>query len=101
MKRLNIKNIPAERLSQRLFYVLVGLCVVVFGLFFTVGYDMPYIFNPELNAPIFTGVVIYAMYVLFLLALACAIWSAVKGLRASGKGESRSAGMLCRFIFLI
>ena len=40
-----------EKLSQRVFYVLVGLCVVVFGLFYVVGYDMPYVFNPELNAP--------------------------------------------------
>ena len=98
MRKINLHNIPAERLSQRVFYVLVGLCVVVFGLFFTVGYDMPYIFNPELNAPIFTGVVIYTMYVLFLLALACAIWSAVKGLRASGKGESRINNVPARAI---
>ena len=87
MKRLNIKNIPAERLSQRVFYVLVGLCVVVFGLFYMVGYDIPYVFNPDITAPMFTGVVLDTMYVLFLLALACAIWSAIKGFSVSGKND--------------
>ena len=87
MKRLNIKNIPAERLSQRVFYVLVGLCVVVFGLFYMVGYDIPYVFNPDITAPMFTGVVLDTMYVLFLLALACAIWSAIKGFSVSGKSD--------------
>lgn len=77
----------AEKLSQCVFYVLVGLCVVVFGLFYVVGYDMPYVFNPELNAPIFTGVVIGTMYLLFFLALACALWSTYRGFKASGKTD--------------
>jgi len=87
MRKLNLSNIPAERLSQRVFYVLVGLCVVVFGLFYVVGYDIPYIFNPDLNAPMFTGVVIDTMYVLLFLAVACTLWSAFKGVKAVGKSD--------------
>jgi len=49
MKKINLRSMHAEKLSQRVFYVLVGLCVVVFGLFYVVGYDMPYVFNPELQ----------------------------------------------------
>ena len=33
-------NKSSENISQRIFYLLIGLAVLVFGLFFLVGYDM-------------------------------------------------------------
>ena len=42
MKISNIKKWSTEKLSQSIFYVLVGFAVITFFLFFFVGYDMPF-----------------------------------------------------------
>ena len=39
-----------------------SLAVVVFALFFLVGYDMPFLENPDFNAPLFTDVLIILMW---------------------------------------
>lgn len=51
MKISNIKKWSTEKLSQSIFYVLVGFAVITFFLFFCVGYDMPFEENPDFNAP--------------------------------------------------
>ncbi len=48
-------NKSAENISQRIFYLLIGLAILVFGLFFLVGYDMPFDENPDFNAPAVYG----------------------------------------------
>lgn len=55
MKISNIKKWSTEKLSQSIFYVLVGFAVITFFLFFFVGYDMPFEENPDFNAPFFTN----------------------------------------------
>ena len=51
-------NKSAEKISQQVFYIMIGLAVLVFGLFFLVGYDLPFEENPDFNAPLFTDVLI-------------------------------------------
>ena len=58
MKLSNIHRWPAERLSQRILYVLIGMATVIFSLFYVIGYDHPYAINPNFNAPLFTDAVI-------------------------------------------
>ena len=60
------RNKSAEQISQQVFFILIGLAVVVFALFFLVGYDMPFLENPDFNAPLFTDVLIILMW-LFLI----------------------------------
>ena len=67
MKKLS--NLSAEKISQRTLYILISVAVVVFALFFFVGYDMPFIDNPDFNAPLFTDLLL-AVMVLFLLMTA-------------------------------
>lgn len=67
MKKLS--NLSAEKISQCTLYILISVAVVVFALFFFVGYDMPFIDNPDFNAPLFTDLLL-AVMVLFLLMTA-------------------------------
>lgn len=78
MKASNLKSWSAEQISRRIFYLLIGVAVVVFGLFFLVGYDMPFEENPDFNAPLFTNVLIVLMCLLLVVAviLAVASWAA-------------------------
>ena len=101
MKIKDIKGWQTERISQRVFYVLIGLAVLVFGLFFLVGYDMPFEENPDFTAPLFTDVLIVLMWLLLLMALGLSVYSIVKGYRLSVKEEKMSNGIPENKIFRI
>lgn len=81
--KLDFKSLPAEKLSQRLLYCLVAAIVAVFGLFYFVGYDMPYDENPDFNAPLFMGALIWFSLLLIVCAAVAALFSAVKAMRVS------------------
>ncbi len=78
---LNIGKMPTEKLSQRILYILVGVAVVVFALFFLVGYDMPFDGNPDFNAPLFTDVLIVLMMLMPILAIAMVAGGVVRRIR--------------------
>lgn len=72
-----LKKQKTERISTRILYALVGVAVVVFALFYIVGYNLPYIYDPSYNAPLFTDVVLWLLYAMTLVAIcvaACAVW---------------------------
>lgn len=93
-----------EKISQRVFYTFVGLIVVVLALFFLVGYDMPFMDNPDFNAPLFTDVLIILMWLMLLVAIALAIFSVVRGKRLDLKQEAVVNGVpegkIVRFTWL-
>ena len=48
--KLNVKGLshkPVAKISAIVFYALIGISVLLFALFRLVGFDMPYIENPE------------------------------------------------------
>lgn len=92
------KNKSAEQVSQRIFYILIVLAVLVFGLFFLVGYDMPFEENPDFNAPLFTDVLIVLMWLFLLGGIGLAIYSMWKDYRRS-KSEAVVNGVPVRRIF--
>ena len=71
-------NKSSENISQRIFYLLIGLAVLVFGLFFLVGYDMPFVENPDFNAPLFTDVLIVLMWLFLIGGVGLAVYSMIK-----------------------
>lgn len=93
MKMKDLKGWQTEKISQRVFYVLIGLSVLVFGLFFLVGYSMPFEENPDFNAPLFTDVLLVLMWLLLLLALGLSVYSIVKGYRLSVREEKMRNGI--------
>ena len=81
IKQMNIKNIKTGQISTRILYVLVGITVVVFALFYLIGYNMPYMFDPTYNAPLFTDVVLWLLYIMTFLAVSVAVCAVVRGYR--------------------
>ena len=88
MKFRNIKSLATEKISQRVFYLLIGLAVVIFGFFFLVGYDMPFDENPDFNAPFFTDVLIFLMWFLLVLTIGLAIVAVVRTYKMNVKSEA-------------
>lgn len=101
MKHLfEFRKKSAEQVSQRIFYILIALAVLVFGLFFLVGYDMPFEENPDFNAPLFTDVLIGLMWLFLVGGIGLAIYSMWKDYRGS-RSEAVVNGVLVRRIFRI
>ena len=94
------KNKSAEQVSQRIFYILIALAVLVFGLFFLVGYDMPFEENPDFNAPLFTDVLIGLMWLFLVGGIGLAIYSMWKDYSGS-RSEAVVNGVPVRRIFRI
>ena len=81
----------AETVSTRVLYALVGMAVVLFGLFYLVGFSLPYWADPVLNAPLFTGALVWFMLALTVLAIAIAVVSVVQSVRhASQRGVTNN-----------
>lgn len=81
---MNITKNPM-RLSRIILVVLVALTVVVFGLFWLVGFNMPFIDDPKFNAPLLTDVVIFFVYLMLFLAIAAIVLSMSGWARRMGK----------------
>ena len=80
-------KIDKKKLSSRVLYVLVGFIVVVFALFWLIGYDRPFDEDGNFNAPLFTDVLLVFMLILPAGACGVAVWSAIRSNKASGGGE--------------
>ena len=62
---------------------MIGLAVLVFGLFYLIGYDLPFDENPDFNAPLFTDVLIFLMWLFLIGGVGLAVYSMVKDYRSS------------------
>ena len=58
-----------SRLSHAVLVVLVAITVVVFGAFWLVGFNMPFMDDPQFNAPLLTDLVIVFVYIMLFLAV--------------------------------
>ena len=64
MDRFNFQTLrkkPTEWLTQRVLYGLIGIAVVVFALFYLVGYHQPFEENADFNAPLYTNLLLLLM----------------------------------------
>ena len=98
--KLMAKHKSAEQISQQVFFILIGLAVLVFGLFFLVGYDMPFEENPDFNAPLFTDVLIVLMWLFLIGGVGLAVYSMIRDYRCA-KSEAVVNGVPVRRIFRI
>lgn len=58
-----------SRLSHAVLVVFVAITVVVFGAFWLVGFNMPFMDDPQFNAPLLTDLVIVFVYIMLFLAV--------------------------------
>lgn len=95
---LKVNSHSSMKLASRALYVIVGVIVVVFGLFWLIGFNSPYIEDPNFNAPLFTDAVLVLMMLMTACSIALVAWSAVRDARIMGRGESRSNNIPVRKI---
>ena len=79
MKKFDFSSQKTESITHRILFGIVAMTFIVFFLFYIVGYDMPYIFEPEYNAPLLTDVLLIFLYFILALALAILVVSIVRG----------------------
>lgn len=72
--------------------------VVVFAMFWLIGFNRPYDEDPNFNAPLFTDLLLVVTMLLLVGTIAVAAWSVVRSLRVSGRGERMSNNIPVRKI---
>ncbi len=79
MKKFDFSSQKTEAITHRILLGIVAITFIVFCLFYFVGYNMPYIFEPEYNAPLLTDVLLIFLYFILAFALATLVVSIVRG----------------------
>lgn len=93
MKLNNLRHSSAEHISQTLLYVMVGLCMMVFILFWTVGFDRPSTESANFNDPLFTNALIALMWLMLICAAGITVWSIVTTLKKRGNAQRYENGI--------
>lgn len=84
-----------EKISNNVLYAVCGLIVLVFVLFFCVGYDnVDMEIAADKNAPLMTNMLMILMYLLGVATFCLMVWSLVKSARsAAGSDEKEATGI--------
>lgn len=80
------RHLTVAQTASYIFYIIIGVSVLLFVLFRLVGFDMPYDENPDYNAPLLTGTLVGFMILLTVVALVMAVVSMVRSVRMN-RGE--------------
>ena len=78
----SIRTAPAERISKGVLAVIVTLAIMVFVLFYMVGFNMPFLEDPAFQAPLFTDLLLCFAYAVGMAAVALTVVAIVNGLKA-------------------
>lgn len=76
-----------EKISKMVLFTCIGVIIVCFALFLTIGYDNPV---GDYNSPMLTDVIMWLMYVLACVTALLTIWSVIRGVQSS-KGVDSAA----------
>ena len=76
-----------EKISKMALYICIGIIVVCFALFMTIGYNNPV---GDTNEPLLTDVVMWLMYLMIIATAILNIWGVICGIR-SNKGNDPAA----------
>ncbi|WP_311441071.1 hypothetical protein [Hoylesella buccalis] len=78
MKHLDLQHRSTEQLSRWVLYALSALTVCLFALYYLVGYDQPYVENPDFNEPLLTTALLFFMYALLVTTVGIGVWSILR-----------------------
>ena len=77
-----------EKISNNVLYAISGVSVLIFLLFFTIGYNN---FDEKGNtAPKLTSLLLFLQYALGVITFILMIWSAIRGMKNSGGGDEKA-----------
>ena len=85
-----------EKISKILLWTMMGVSIVVFVLFFLIGFDTPFEENPKYNNPTLTDAVLILSYILIIVAIVATIWSAIKQVTVGGNSTAKDKGIAGR-----
>jgi hypothetical protein len=94
-----------EKISKWTLWGLMGITLLIFALFLTVGYDTPYEENPKQNAPLLTDAVLGLCIVFTALAAILTVWSGVMqftkgGSTSKDEGIAGKTGLISAIAFV-
>jgi len=73
-----------EKLSSWVLKGLLALTIIVFALFFLVGFSRPYEADPAMVDPQFTDAVLWLCFILVIVTAILTVWSLVVQFRTGG-----------------
>lgn len=83
-----------QRIATATVRIILILTVVVYLAFFLVGFNLPYLFNPQQNAPLLTGAVITLMLLLLGFCVATVLWSTARQIKNNRHRQSTVGHLL-------
>lgn len=78
MKHLDLQHRSTEQLSRWVLYALSALTACLFALYYLIGYDQPYVENPDFNEPLLTTALLFFMYALLVTTVGIGVWSILR-----------------------
>ncbi len=92
-----------EKISKMALYICIGIILVCFALFMTIGYDNPV---GDYNEPMLTDVIMWLMYIMAVVTTGLTLWSIFHGIQsskgnASGSGSGVPGGKIMLFTIIL
>ena len=84
----DFKTWTTAQISQRIFIVLTATSLLLFVLFWTLGFNIPYEDSPNFNAPLFTDALLWIIALLLLGTATLTAWSVATFVRKRGKEDA-------------
>ncbi|MBO4820100.1 MAG: hypothetical protein J5548_01355 [Prevotella sp.] len=81
---------PKGNVSRQVLYLLVTVTVVIFALFYFVGYSHPWAEDPDFIEPRLTTTLIIFVFFVLALALAVTVWAVFSAIRKRGRKDNTS-----------
>ena len=82
-----------EKICKYTLWGIMGISIVVFILFYTIGFGNLYEEDPKFNDPALTDLLLIWGYILIAVAVIVTIWSLIHGLTTKGTGTSKETGL--------
>ncbi|MBR7054526.1 MAG: hypothetical protein IKI26_07185 [Prevotella sp.] len=90
---MRIPGWPKGEASRKVLYLLVTITVVVFALFYLVGYNHPWAEDPDFIEPRLTSVLMVFAILVLLMAVLVTAWAVVRTMRRRRNAKADSHGV--------
>ena len=87
---MRIPGWPKGDASRKVLYLLLTVTVVIFALFYLVGYSHPWAEDPDFIEPRLTTTLIIFVFLVLALAVAVTVWAVIVALRKRGRKDNTS-----------
>lgn len=87
---MRIPGWPKGDASRKVLYLIMTVTVVIFALFYFMGYSHPWAEDPDFIEPRLTTVLIIFVFLVMALAVAVTIWAVIAAIRKRGRVSNTS-----------